>query len=156
MRVRAAIAALLAALFVAPVSASGAIVVQKGIAGVTLTMTKAQVRAKLGTPRQIRNGRNDFGPYSVFVYSRVQVTFQSGNKATAVETRSALERTVAGVGVGSTTAMVRRNVSKVKCELVNGSQGHCFVGSFKPGARVTDFFVAKGRVTRVVVGFVLD
>lgn len=156
MRAGAATLALMAALLVTPGSASGAIVVQKGIAGVRLTMTKAQVRANLGTPRRIRNGRNDFGPYSVFVYSRVQVTFQSGNKATAVETRSPLERTATGIGVGSTASAVRRKVRKVKCELVNGNRGHCFVGSFTPGARVTDFFVSKGRVTRVVVGFVLD
>ena len=35
---------------------------------------------------------------------------------------------------------------------------HCFVGSFMPGRRVTDFFISRatGRVTEVVVGLVID
>jgi hypothetical protein len=139
-----------------PTAAEAAIVVRKGIGGVNLGMTKAKVRAKLGAPKRIRSGGNDFGSYTVWVYPRVQITFQSGDAATAVETRSPLERTASGVGVGSTTAAVRSKIAGVKCEVGTAGNGHCFVGSFNPGARVTDFFLAKGRVTRVLVGFVID
>jgi hypothetical protein len=146
----------LAAALALPAAADAAIVVQKGIGGVKLGMTKSKVRTKLGAPDRIRTGRNDFGPYAAWVYPRVRVTFQSGDAATAVETRSTLERTASGVGVGSTTAAVRSKIAGVTCEVGVAGGGHCFIGSFKPGARVTDFFLARGKVTRVVVGFVID
>lgn len=155
MRV-SAVLAVLVAMLVLPGQASGAIIVQKGIGGVTLGMSKTKVRAKLGAPIRTRTGKNEFGTYTVFVYPRVRVTFQGGAAATAVQTISKQERTAGGVGVGSTTAAVKNRIAGVKCELGAGGSGHCYVGRFDPGRRVTDFFIAKGRVTRVVVGFVID
>jgi hypothetical protein len=156
-RVKApAVFGVLVAMIVLPAGASGAIIVQKGIGGVTLGMSKTKVRAKLGAPIRTRTGKNEFGTYAVFVYLRVRVTFQGGAAATAVQTTSKQERTSNGVGVGSTTAAVKSRIAGVKCELSAPGSGHCFVGNFNPGRRVTDFFIAKGRVTRVVVGFVID
>jgi hypothetical protein len=132
-------------------AAPATIVPQRSIAGVSLGMTKAQVRAKLGAPLKVRSGQNDFGPYSKLVYPRVNVSFQSGNKVTALETRSALEQTAGGARVGLTKAQLRARLPAVKCET-----GHCFLGAFLPGKRVTDFTLRNGRVTRVTVGFVLD
>ena len=33
---------------------------------------------------------------------------------------------------------------------------HCFVGTWQPGRKVSDFSIAHGRVTRVTVGYVID
>jgi hypothetical protein len=144
---------------VALLAAGGAlarIVPQRGIDGLTLSMTKAQVRNELGPPARIKTGRNEFGPYAIWLYRRVEATFQSGNRATALQTTSRRERTASGVGVGSTAAQVRAGVGGVHCE-TTAAGGHCYVGSFTPGKRVTDFFLgANGRVIRVVVGFVID
>ncbi|MDQ5821418.1 MAG: hypothetical protein M3540_08260 [Actinomycetota bacterium] len=131
--------------------AGAAIVPQRSIAGVSLEMTKAQVRARLGQPPRIRRGTNDFGSWTQFVYPRVEVTFQGGNSATGLQTTSPRERTARGAGVGSTKAQLRARVKGLKCE-----PGHCYLGSFLPGKRVTDFFLRNGRVTRIVVGFVID
>ncbi|MDX6478874.1 MAG: hypothetical protein QOG29_1461 [Gaiellaceae bacterium] len=144
-------AAAAAALFVAAAPARAAIVPQRSIAGVTLELTKAQVRAKLGAPPRVRHGRNDFGAWTRFVYPRVEVTFQGGNAVTGLQTTSPKERTARGAHVGSTRAELLARVHGLKCET-----GHCFLGSFAAGKRVTDFFLHGGRVTRIVVGFVID
>jgi hypothetical protein len=136
-------------------SASAAIVIQRGMAGVAIGMTKAKVRAVLGTPLKVRSGRNEFGRYAQFDYPNVTVLFQSGSRVTALRTRNSHERTSHGVGVGSRAFDVRTKVPKVKC--VNDSGfGHCYVGIFKPGHIITDFLISNGRVTLVVVGRVLD
>lgn len=135
--------------------AGAAIVPQKGIAGVELRMTKMQVRAKLGAPKRILNGKNDFGRYATFVYPRVTVLFQSGSKVTAVRTKSPLERTAGGVGVGSSEAKVKSGVPGVKCATLSGAR-QCVIGVFKPGRVVTVFQIAKGHVSTVVVGIVVD
>jgi hypothetical protein len=135
--------------------AKSAIVVQKGIAAVELGMTKAQVRAKLGRPRHVRTGTNEFGTFRELVYRRVTVTFQSSPKVTSVRTTSTLERTPRGVGVGSTTAEVKTRVHGVRCRNEAGFR-HCFVGKFLPGRVVTDFRIRNGRVSSISVGFVID
>jgi len=131
------------------------IVVQRGIAALELHMTRAAVRARLGPPAKIRTGRNEFGRYTQFVYPRVTVLFQSGLRVTALRTFSRAERTAAGIGVGSSEAQVKAKVAGVKCESVSGTR-HCYVGKFLPGRRITDFAIRGGRVTSVVVGFVVD
>lgn len=135
--------------------ANAAIVVQHGIAGLELQMTKAQVRAKLGRPAKVRTGKNEFGKYTEFVYPRVTVLFQSGPRATALRTFSRAERTPRGVGVGSSESQVRAKVAGVKCRAEFGSR-HCYVGKFLPGRVITDFQIRKGRVRSIVVGFVVD
>jgi hypothetical protein len=156
-RVKAwAVLGVLVAMIVLPAQASGAIIVQKGMGGIALGMSKTKVRAKLGAPIRTQTGKNEFGTYTVFVYPRLRVTFQGGAAATAVQTTSKHERTANGVGVGSNTAAVKSRIGGVKCELNAAGSGHCFVGNFNPGRRVTDFFLSKGHVTRVVVGFVID
>lgn len=152
-----AVTALIAtAALAAPLAASANIVVNSSMAGVRLSMTQTQVRAALGPPSSIRNGTNDFGAFREFRYrGEVTVTFQGLSSVTAVTTTGVGARTAGGVGVGSTEAFLRAHLSGETCRTESGFR-HCFVGSFLPGRRVTDFAIRTGRVTRVTVGFVID
>lgn len=156
MRPRLLAGVLFLALALVPV-AGAAIVVNKGIGGVTIGLTEAQVRGKLGDPASVKRGSNDFGPYTTLRYKTpaIRVTFQGNVGATAIETTSPGQRTASGVGVGSAEAQVRAKVAGVRCETESGFR-HCYVGAFLPGRRVTDFWIKRGKVTRVVVGIVID
>jgi hypothetical protein len=156
--VRARIALLALALVAALALTSAAparIVVQKGIAGVQLRMTRAKVIQLLGQPPRTRSGTNVFGPWTEFIYPRVRVMFQSGPLVTGLRTTSRLEKTARGVGPGSTEAQVRARVAGVRCRIEGGFR-HCFVGRFLPGRVVTDFHLRRGRVSAVGMGYVLD
>ena len=138
-----------------PAAADARLVLQQGMAGVRLDMTRAQVRAKLGAPLRIVHGTNEFGAYTDFRYrGPMRVVFQGNAGATGIETTGTRERTLLGVGVGSTEAAVRAKVDGVRCR-TDGVR-HCFLGRFLPGRRVTDFFIRRGKVTRIVVGYVID
>ena len=150
MRVRAIAAAAVASLVVAA-PAAAVLVPQQGMAGIRLGMTQAKVRAKLGKPAAVKHGSNDFGTYTELRYPGLRVTFQGNATVTAIRTGGRRERTPRGIGVGSTVAAVRARVAGVRCE-----PGHCRVGKLLPGRRVTDFFIRNGRVSSIVVGFVLD
>lgn len=130
---------------------------QKGMAGVMLGMTQTQMRARLGAPARTKQGMNDFGPFTQFVYPHaITVTFQGNRRVTGISTRGRTEKTERGVGVGSTETAVRRKVGHVHCETISGSHT-CHVGRFQAGHRVTVFLISKtGRVLTVTVGFVLD
>jgi hypothetical protein len=154
-RLAVAVALAAAALSLTP-TAGARIDVQRGIAGIQLGTTKAQVRAQLGRPIRIRTGTNPFGRWTELVYPRVTVSFQSGNRATAVRTSSRLERTARGVGPGSTEAQVRARVARVRCRTESGGLRHCWVGRFLPGRVVTDFRIRNRRVSSVLIGYVLD
>jgi hypothetical protein len=82
------------------------------------------------------------------------VIFQSGNRVTSVETRGLSDRTARGVGVRSTLAAVQ-GIPGVNCEPIPGGR-LCQRGLAEPGNRVSAFFLRNGKVTRVVVGFVID
>jgi len=148
------LAGLLSALLLAG-SATAVVVPQRGIAGVQLGMTKAAVRGQLGKPRKIEQGSNEIGPFTTFRYPTLSITFFGGPRVTSVTTTSPTERTSRGVGVGSRTSEVLAKVAKVRCVTESGFR-HCFVGSFVPGKRVTDFTIKNGKVARITVGFVID
>jgi hypothetical protein len=155
--VRTTLVALVVAIVVGTAAtASATIVPQRGMAGVQLGASQANVRATLGKPLRIVRGRNEFGPYTEFRYPfALRILFQGNGGVSSIETRGRKERTAAGVGVGSTESEVRQRVANVRCSTLFGLR-HCYVGSFRPGRRVTDFMLRNGRVTRIVVGFVLD
>ena len=137
-------------------AASGAIVPQRAMAGISLGMTRAQVTRVAGKPLRVAQLHNEFGALTRLSYpGAVVVDFQGNSTVTAVSTTGTRERTAHGVGVGSTRAQVLRHVPGARCETTAGF-AHCYVGSFGPGTRVTDFVLARGRVTRVTVGFVID
>ena len=148
-----AVAAATALLSVTP--AGGAIVVQRSIAGVALGMTKAQVRAILGSPTRVRDGKSPAGHFVQLVYGRVTVEFQDAPHVTVttLRTSSRLERTATGVGVGSTERAVRRAVPDVACYGWKGGR-QCILGKLLPGRAVTIFELERGHVTELVVGIV--
>jgi hypothetical protein len=130
---------------------------QKGMGGVRLDMTQTQMRDVLGEPTRTKQGMNDFGPYTQFLYPHsIAVTFQGNRRVTGISTRGRSEKTERGVGVGSREADVQAKVGHVRCETIVKSRT-CHVGRFEPGKRVTVFLISKkGRVATVTVGFVVD
>jgi hypothetical protein len=153
----AVVSALVAgALLTAPAQAGAIIQLDRGIAGARIGNTKAEVRTALGQPNRVRNGTNEFGPFTVFSYTGgIRVTFQSGNTVTAVSTKGLGDRTARGIGVRSTQAAVEQRVPGVDCDTFMGTT-ICQRGEGLPGERITAFFITGGRVVRVTVGLVID
>ena len=143
-----------------PATAGATIVPQKSIRGIAIGMTVDEVRVAAGAPSSFRTVRDEvLGRTRVWRYGLTTVRFDSTSrtaKVLGVETRSRAERTAQGIGVGSTRAAVRSKVPRVRC-LVEFDYDHCFVGRWRPGQVVTDFAIgSRGRVSRVVVGRIVD
>jgi hypothetical protein len=140
----------------APAPAAALIQIDRGIAGVRLNNTSAEVKAALGRPDRVAHGRNDFGRFTKYSYTGgIAILFQSSSRVTAVATRGLGDRTSVGVGVRSRERSVAKKVPGVTCETIAEVRS-CHTGTFTPGERVTDFLIRKGRVRRVTVGFVFD
>jgi len=142
----------------AAASAGGArgLVVQKGIHGVRLGMTQAQVKATAGTPRKVERTTTELGSSTIYRYRTYTVTFFNHSRVSQVATQSVVERTTNGIGVGSSRAAVAAKVPGAKCVKEVGYD-HCYVGTWKAGATITDFAIgAGGRVGRVSIGYVID
>lgn len=139
MRRTVAAVVVLSLLGAAPASAM--IRPQKGMSGVTLGMTKAQVRAKLGSPIGSGGGR--------LYFARVWVGFRLGRAVEITTTRSS-EHTGSGVGVDSSEATVHSAYPSVTCAASGGFR-KCRLGSGKPGTRATDFLIGHGRVLQITI-----
>jgi hypothetical protein len=94
-----------------------------GIGKVRLGMTEADVRAALGRPTWIVQGRTGFGgvrrelQFDEAEYTVVLRRRGSGFRAVAVSTIVQRERTSEGLGVGSLETRVRRTYgSRLRCE----------------------------------------
>jgi hypothetical protein len=139
-----------------PAAAPALVQIDQGIAGARLGSTVAQVHAALGRPSRVSNGSNDFGRFRQETYAGgIEVFYQGARTVTSVVTRGVGDRTAKGIGVGSGEAAVRAKVPGVRCETVSGSRS-CHTHTFTAGRRVTDFFLRRGKVVRVTVGFVID
>jgi hypothetical protein len=139
----------------AAVVAAATIVQQHGMAGVELGMTGKAVVAKLGKPAKITHGNGPQGAYTSFCYRGLELTFAFNAGLSQILTRSRTERTSRGVGVGSTRNDLATKIRGVRCVTESGYE-HCYVGRWSGGQIITDFSIANGRVTRVVVGRILD
>jgi hypothetical protein len=137
---RFAVALVLLALIVAA-PASAIIRPQKGMSGVTLGMTKAQVRARLGSPIGSGGGR--------LYFALVWVGFRSG-RAVEITTTHSKEHTGTGVGVDSSEAAVHRAFPSVACAAFGGFR-RCRLGSGRPGTRATDFLLGHGKVLQITI-----
>src|SRR4051794_20248142 len=143
-------------IFFAAVPAAEAVIqIDQGISGARIGNTVTQVRAALGKPKSSSSGSNDFGPFLRYTYDGgLRVLFQGKTNVSSVEMTGKGDRTPTGVGVGSTEAAADA-LPGVKCETIAGFRS-CHTGAFTAGKRVTDFEIKSGKVTRVVVGNVID
>jgi hypothetical protein len=148
----AAVAALAATL---AVSAGASIHMQRGIAGVRIGMTRDQVKAVLGNPQGVKPGKNPFGRYTRYRYPNMTIFFQGNRTVTSVYTTSRAQRTPSGVGVGTTRKDLKAKIRGAHCRQTLGAN-LCWVGSLRPGRRVTTFYFNGNKIFRVAVGIVLD
>jgi hypothetical protein len=132
---------LVGAVLALPAAATATIRPQKGMSGLWLGMTKAQVQGKLGRPVGTGGGR--------FYYPRVWVGFRLGRVVEITTTRST-ERTASGIAVGSREAAVRRAYPSAVCGQA-GRFRRCRLGSGKPGSRATDFLVGGRLVLQITI-----
>ena len=149
-----------AALLALPATAGAVIVPQQGMLGIELRQTVSQVRAQLGAPDGIVFVDNEIiGRQRIYRYGKTTVSFDGAARnarVIGISTTGRRERTANGVGVGSRRRTVARRVRGVTCKVEFGVD-HCYVGTFRAGRRVTDFLIGRrGRVSRVVVGIVID
>lgn len=157
---RALLATTLVLSLVAPATAAADIDLQRGIAGVNLGMTPDAAREVAGAPSKFATRTNPIiGKVREWRWGLTIATFDGTGadaKVISVTTTSKLQRTSADIGVGSTKKAVRSKVPDVRC-LVEFSYDHCFVGRYAVGRVVTDFAIdRRGKVSRVVVGRVID
>lgn len=139
-----------------PALAAAQIQVDKGIAGARIGSSPAQVHAALGAPARRAISSNDFGRFLQETYTGgIVVGYQGLTHVTSVTTTGLGDRTAKGVGIGSTEQAVRAKVAGVRCQTSSGLRS-CHTNSFTAGRRVTDFFIRRGKVTRVSVGIVID
>jgi len=124
-----------------PTAAAATIRPQYGMSGVVLGMTKAQVQSRLGRPIGQGGGR--------WYYARVWVGFRAG-RVTDVATTRLTERTAGGIGVDSTEAAVRRAFPRAVCAPWSVYR-RCRFGTGRPGTRVTDFTIGRGRVLQITI-----
>jgi hypothetical protein len=134
-------------------SAAGAtIVIGRGIGGVFLGMSPAQVRSTLGVPARIVRARPYYAPQLEYVYSNYLVIFEGRRAVTSISSISPAEKTATGVGIGSTHAGIKARFPRIQCN--GGRSGSCSLGKFLPGHVLTRFDFSNGRVRQVFIGLV--
>jgi hypothetical protein len=122
-------------------AASATIKPGRGMSGVVLGMTPAQVQAKLGAPVGRGPGR--------WYYARVWIGFRS-RRVVEITTTRGTERLANGLGVDSTEAQVRAAFPSARCEAATPFR-RCRLGSDAPGSTVTDFMIGRGRVLQITI-----
>jgi hypothetical protein len=143
----AALALALTAAGLLPAVAQARIVVNRGVDPARIGMTLRDVRAALGRPDvRERSGRT----VAMIYRSRKLVVTLVDGRVQIVSTRSRRQRTVTGVGPGTTLRALRRRAVDARCGTKVGVEV-CKIGSSRSGRRSTVFLIVGGVVDTVSV-----
>jgi hypothetical protein len=161
--------ALLTALFSLLLAApAGAVIVPgKGMAGAKLGQCIEDVVARIGPPDKTFGKTEPTGEFvESYKYEKLGIIIRffhgPGECLVAGEffTAASKERTVEGVGKGTTRRTLKKKLKHVRCETFR--QGtrkirSCHIGRFTPSKRVTEFRIdKKGRIGTISVRVVSD
>jgi len=110
----------------------------RGISGVRIGNTRAQVKAALRQPDQVARRLERLRRFVQYSYAGgIVVVFQGEERVSSVVTTGLGDRTSNGIGVGSPEADVKAHIPGVKCETL-GSARSCHTGRLVSGRKVTD------------------
>jgi hypothetical protein len=138
---RLAAAALCLAVLAPAAGASATIKPARGMSGVVLGMSPAQVQGKLGRPVVKSGGK--------WYYPTLHVTFRAARVVELTTTKKA-ERLSNGLGIHSSEGQLRTAFPQIRCAAWTIFR-RCRLGSGAPGSRVTDFMLARGRVFQITI-----
>src|SRR5215212_10192498 len=89
----------------------------RGMAGISLADTEAEVKAVLGQPAKTKTGSNVFGAYTELRYKgKLRVTFQGNENVSAISTAGEGQHTRQGIHVGSSENRLRQKIRGLACE----------------------------------------
>jgi hypothetical protein len=136
-----------------PALAGAKIVVNQSIAGVSLGESMNQVRSHLGAPPHVTHGSGTT-TWKYVPGRLLLVVFGGKGHVTEVFTENPSQRTLGGIGVGSSQAAVKSHIKGVVCTHVTGFTGTECIVSVPHGSSnwTTDFHVGPhGHVQSVLV-----
>ncbi len=152
----------------APAAARAEVVPGKGMLGIEVGMTRAQVVAAAGEPTSSGERPDPITLTHVQLYyarPAVRVIMRPGRDrnlvVSSVSTRRGRERTAKGIGVGSTEGALRRSLAGERCrtDRYGGrASRQCWIGPYDPGTLTTVFAIAPRTriVITVLIGIVID
>jgi hypothetical protein len=119
-----------------------------GIGGVQLSMSEADLTSELGSPSSSVPARNPEAVTLRYRSHKLEVLLHRGmDRVVGVYTTSRAQRTTAGLGVGSSTPVLRARLRGEKCGVAQDTA----VCSVERSGRVMDFSIRRGKVFRVAV-----
>jgi hypothetical protein len=140
--------ALAVALF--SMSARAAIVPGRGIAGVRIGDSEAQVRGALGKPRKIVPPSWAFG-----APLKGRVGFNHARRVNDIWTTSARQSTAKGIGPGSSLGRVKRSYPAAKCGRRPKGAQLCTLASHRRRDTIRTAFLLRGGHLRLVEIYVV-
>jgi hypothetical protein len=119
-----------------------------GIGDVRLSMSEAEVNDALGTPSASKPARNPDAVTLHYPRRKLEVLLHRGqDRVVGVYTTSRGQRTSSGLGVGSSSPVLRARLRGEKC----GAAQRTVLCSVERDGRVMDFWIRSGKVYRVAV-----
>ena len=138
-------AALIAAVVAEPAAAK---VTFSGIGDVRLSMSEAEVTDALGDPTSEFRAPNPEAVHLRYKRHKIEVVlFRDEDRVVGVTTTARGQRTRSGLGVGSSSGVLRDKLRGEKC----GSVRETTVCSVERNGRVMDFKIRGGKVVSVAV-----